>query len=144
MVVQYRKIHDNEASIINDIGRCAACHLLAWTSDQQIAPLSDEVADGELEEQGAIEAAGGVIIDVLDAGVVAQPCGPGPRLEALLAAQRCLMFEQQAEPFGMFEGVRLGSLFERLEALGHAVQAEVMQHIEGWVGQHGTISFQWK
>jgi hypothetical protein len=76
----------------------------------QIAPLADEVAGGELEKQGAIEATGGVIIDVLDTGVVAQPCGPGTRLEALLPAQRCLMFEQKAEPFGMFEGARFGGL----------------------------------
>src|SRR5262249_41061601 len=99
----------------------------ARAGDQQIAPFTDEVAGGELEEQGAIEAACGVIIDVLDAGVVAQPCGPGARLEALLPAQRRLMFEQKAEPFGMFEGACFRALFERLEALGHAVQAEVMQ-----------------
>src|SRR5262249_41689410 len=94
----------------------------ARAGDQQIAPFADEVAGGELEEQGAIEAACGVIIDVLDTGVVAQPRGSGTRLEALLPTQRRLVFEQKAEPFGMFEGARLRGLFERLEALGHAVQ----------------------
>jgi hypothetical protein len=85
-----------------------------------------------------------VVIDVLDTGVVAQPRSPGTPLEALLPAQRCLVFEQEAEPLGMFEGVRLGGLFERLEALGHAVQTEVMRHVESRMGQHGIISFQWK
>ena len=87
-----------------------ACH-------QQIAPLADEVAGGELAEQGAIEAAGGAVIDVLDAGVVAQPCGPGARFEALLLAQRQLVLEQEAEPFGMFESAGLGGLVERLKPL---------------------------
>jgi hypothetical protein len=32
-----------------------------------VTPFADEVADCELEEQAAIEAAGGVIINVLDA-----------------------------------------------------------------------------
>jgi hypothetical protein len=116
----------------------------ARACDQQIAPLADEVAGRELEEQGAIEAAGGAIVDVLDAGVMAQPCGSGARLKALLPAQRRLVFEQKAKPFGMFEGARLRGLFERLEAFGHAVQAEVMQQIERRMGQHWIISFQWK
>jgi hypothetical protein len=36
------------------------------------------------------------------------------------------MFEQQAEPFGVFEGASLCNLFEFLEALSHAVEAEVV------------------
>src|SRR5262249_40784890 len=68
----------------------------ARAGDQQIAPFTDEVAGGELEEQGAIEAASGVIIDVFNTGVVAQPRGSGTRLEALLPAQRHLVCEQEA------------------------------------------------
>ena len=74
----------------------------------------------------AIEATGGVVIDVLDAGTVAQPCGSGTGLEALLPSQCHLVFKQQAEPFGMFEGASLCSLFEFLEALSHAVETEVV------------------
>jgi hypothetical protein len=48
---------------------------------------------------------------------MAQPCGPGAGLEALLPPQCYLMFEQQAEPFGVFEGASLCNLFEFLEAL---------------------------
>jgi hypothetical protein len=33
----------------------------AWAGDQQIAPLADEAAGGELEEQGRIEATGSVV-----------------------------------------------------------------------------------
>ena len=53
------------------------------------------------------------------------------------------MLEQEAEPFGMLEAVGLGRVFERLEALGHAVQAELVQEIEGRVGEHASL-LQWK
>lgn len=46
--------------------------------------LPDPVAAGELQEEIAIEAAGGAEVDILDLGVMAQLCGTGSRLEALL------------------------------------------------------------
>ena len=51
--------------------------------------MPDPVAAGELQEQIAVEAAGGAEVDVLDLGVMAEPGGTGSRLEALLAA-RCV------------------------------------------------------
>src|ERR1700738_3450478 len=81
----------------------------ARAGDQKIAPLADEVAACELEEHRAIEATSGVVIDVLDAGIMAQPCGPGAGLEALVLPRCCLVLEQEAEPFGMFEGASLRS-----------------------------------
>ena len=67
---------------------------------------------------------------------MAQPRGAGAGLEALLAAQGRLVLEQQAEPLGVIEGARLGVGVERLVALGHAVQAERVQEIEGRMGEH--------
>jgi hypothetical protein len=58
---------------------------------------------------------------------VTQTGGSGARLEALLAAQRLFVFEQNTELFGMFESVRLSVLFKHLVALGHAVQAKLVQ-----------------
>ena len=40
----------------------------AQAGDQQIMFGADPLAAGELEEEGAIEAAGGAVIDVLDGG----------------------------------------------------------------------------
>ena len=37
----------------------------------------------------------------------------------------------------MFEAVRLGLCVEILEALGHAVEAEAVQQVEGGMGEHG-------
>mgnify|MGYP007001784879 CR=1 FL=1 len=106
--------------------------------------LSDPVAGGELEEQRAVEAALGTEIGILDLRVMAQSGGAGTSLEALLAPQRGFMIEQDCEPFAMIEGAgfRLGG--EILEALGHAVQAEFAQYVEGWMGQHDLVSPQWK
>jgi len=46
----------------------------------------DPGAVGELLEQRAVEAAGCLIIDVLDAGGMAQLGGPGPCFKLLLSA----------------------------------------------------------
>ncbi len=80
--------------------------------DQQVAALGDPVAGGELEEQRAVEPARTLIVDVLDAGGMAQPGDPGARFELLLPAQRQLVFEQQAEPFSVIEAARFRPAFQ--------------------------------
>ena len=72
--------------------------------EQQPMPFADPVAAGELQEQRAVEAAGGAEVDVLDLRGMAQPGGAGAALEPLLPAQRRLPLEQEGEPFGMLEG----------------------------------------
>src|SRR3954452_11930706 len=76
--------------------------------DQQIAPLADPVAGGELEKQRPVEAARGPEVNILDAGRVAQFGRFGPGLAALLLPRRHFMIEDQAEPLGMAERVSLG------------------------------------
>ena len=114
----------------------------ARPGDEQIAAFGDPVAGGELEEQGAVEPARALIIDILDAGRMTQARGSGARFEPLLPAQRQFVFEQQAEPFGVFEAARLGFVFEFLEPLGEAMKAERVQLFECRMGEHG-VSFQW-
>ena len=108
----------------------------------KFAALSDPVAGRELEEQGAVETARAAIIDILDAGRMTQSRSSGARFEPLLPAQGRFIFEQQAEPFGMFEAARLGFAFEFLEPLGQAVQAERVQLFECRMSEHG-VSSQW-
>ena len=105
--------------------------------DQQIAALGDPVAGGELEEQRPVEPARVLIVDVLDAGAVAQFGGAGAGLELLLPAQGRFIFQQQSEPFGVIEAARLGLVFEVLEPLGEAVEAERVQLVERGMGEHG-------
>ena len=108
----------------------------AWPGDQEVAPGPDPVAGSELQERGAVEPALRVIVDVLDAGGMTKPRRAGAGLEALLAAQRHLVVEQQAEPLGVFEGACLGVGIDLLVALGHAVQAECVEEVESRMGEH--------
>jgi len=62
--------------------------------NQNIAAFLDPAAGSELEEQGAVEAAGVLLIDVLDVRAVAQFGGAGAGLELLLPAQGRFVFEQ--------------------------------------------------
>ena len=76
-------------------------------AQDQIVVRVDPLAAGELVEQGAIEAARGAVIDILDDGMVAQPGIAQPGGQALVAAMRHLAIDQQAEPIGMGEAWRL-------------------------------------
>lgn len=79
-------------------------------SDHQYAvALADPVASGELQEEIAIEPTGGAEVNVLELGVVAEVCGPGPGLEALLTACGGLLLKKKSEPFAVLEvpGFRL-------------------------------------
>ena len=58
----------------------------AWSRDQKIVVRSDPIAGSKLEEEGTVEAADGTVVNVLDAGVVAQLGGFCPGLEPLLLA----------------------------------------------------------
>ena len=62
----------------------------------------DPFAIGELVEQGAVEAAWGPVIDVLDAGLLAQSGIAQSGGEPLVAAMG-LAIEQEPEPVGMAE-----------------------------------------
>ena len=114
----------------------------ARPGQEQIAALGDPVASGELEEERAVEPARDLIVDVLDAGWMAQARDPGAGFELLLSAQRQLVFEQQTEPFGMIEAARFGFVFEFLEPFGQAVKTEGVQLVERGMSEHG-ISSQW-
>lgn len=104
---------------------------------EQIAALGDPVACRELEEQRAVEPARALIVDVLDAGRMTQARDPGARFELLLSAQRQLVLEQQAEPFGMIEAADFGFVFEFLEPFGQAIEAEGVQLVERGMSEHG-------
>jgi hypothetical protein len=83
----------------------------------------DPLAVGELLEQSAVEAARGPVIDVLDAGLLAQSGIAQPGGQPLVAAMSELAIDQQPEPVGMSErGGFVGGL-ELDKGLGHAGEA---------------------
>lgn len=71
------------------------------------------------------------VIDVLDAGGMTQLGGSSSAFEPLLLTQRFLVFQEQSQPFGVFEAARFGLGIEVLEAFGHTVETEAMQQVEG-------------
>ena len=80
----------------------------------------DPLAIGELVEESAVEPAWGPVIDVLDAGLLAQSGIAQPGGQPFVAAMGELAIDQQPEPVGMSEcGGFVGS-FEFGKRLGHA------------------------
>ena len=115
----------------------------AGAGDQAVAVLADPVATGEPQEHGTIEAAGRLVVDVFDRGGVPQFGGPRAGLEAPLLSQRGLLVDQQTQPFGVVKALALGVGRQIAEALGHALEAKLVQTVECRVVQQG-LSPQWK
>jgi hypothetical protein len=85
----------------------------------------DPLATGELVEQSAVEAAWGPVIDVLDAGLLAQSGIAQSGGKPLVAAMGELAIDQQREPVGVIErGGFVGGL-ELGKGLGHAREAKL-------------------
>ena len=83
---------------------------------------------------------GAAIIDVFDAGLLAQfrdaqPCG-----HSLVLAQGGLAIEQKTQPFRMAEPVGLIGRRDFDKGLGHAVQAEGVELVEGWMFEQKLLS----
>src|SRR5208282_3892922 len=80
-----------------------------------------------------------LIIDVLDAGRMAQAGDPGTRFELLLPAQRQFIFEEQAKPFGVIEVARFGFVLVLPEPLGQVVKAESVRLVEFRMSEHADV-----
>ena len=91
------------------------------TDESQIVVRLDPFALDELLEQCAVETARAAVIDVFDAGLLAQFCVAQSRRKPLVLAPRRLAVEQEPQPFMMAKAVRFigGGDFD--EGLGHAV-----------------------
>jgi hypothetical protein len=76
----------------------------------QVVMLADPFAGGELAEQGAVEAAMGAEIDVLDDGGLAQPRFAQAAGEALVLAAGRLAIDEQPEPVLAAEFPGIGSV----------------------------------
>jgi hypothetical protein len=90
------------------------------SAQDQIVVRVDPLAMGELLEQSAVEASRGSVIDILDAGLLAQSGIAQPGSKALVAAMGELAIDQQAQPVGMGEHSGFVGGFELGKGLGHA------------------------
>lgn len=109
------------------------------TKDQIVVRV-DPLAVDELVEQGAVEAAWGSVIDVLDDSMMAQPGITQPGGKALVATIANFAIDEQAEPIGMAEGRSFAGGFEFDESLGHAGKPELGELVKHWMGQHCPFS----
>jgi hypothetical protein len=100
----------------------------------------DLLALGELDEQGAVEPAGGTIVDVLDVCCLAEFCGTQPRCQSFVATKGGFPIQQQGKPIMAIDSIRLVVLGKFDEGLGHAVQAEGVELIEGGMFEHVIVS----
>ena len=104
--------------------------------DDQVLRLVDPAAGDQCLEQGAVETAGGAIIDVLDGGLMAQPGKAQPAAQPTFVAFGGFAVEQQSEPFGMRQRGAGRVRLELGEGARHAGQAELVELFEGGMGQH--------
>jgi hypothetical protein len=71
--------------------------------DDQVLRLLDPAPTGKVLEEGAIEAARGAIVDVLDDGLMTQPGVAQPCPQPSIVAFGGFAIEQESQPFGMRE-----------------------------------------
>ncbi len=78
---------------------------------------ADPFALDELLEQRAVKTAGAAIIDIFDAGLLAQFGDAQSRREALVLPPGRLAIEQEPQPFGMAKAVGLPMAASSTKAL---------------------------
>lgn len=109
-------------------------------ADQQVGMVVDPAALDKLREQRAIEATRAAVVDVFDARLLAQLRVAQAGGEPFVVAQRGFTFEQQREPFSVTEACGLAGSFDVSEGLGHPVEAEGVEVIEGRMSKQGVVS----
>ena len=105
-------------------------------ADEDGLAVPDPLAGGEAEHEGAVEATGGLEVEVFDGGVEVEL---GEALEAHVAALLpfgLLAFEEQGQAVleGQLADVGHGGLL--LEGLGHAREPEFVEQVEGGLAKH--------
>jgi hypothetical protein len=91
-------------------------------------------------EQGAVEPARGAVVDVFDAGLLAEFCCAQPGRQPLVASKRRFSIKQQSEPVVAVDPFRLICLCEFGEGLGHSVKAEGVKLVEGGMFKQVAVS----
>src|SRR5262245_8065389 len=113
----------------------------AFSANENIALVSNPAAGGELLEEGFVELALSAIVDILDGGLaVTQASLTQPDLRAFGRAIGDLPVKQECEPFGVSEIPGGMLLLELDEGVGHAVELQRSELVEGGMGEHRCLS----
>jgi hypothetical protein len=104
--------------------------------------IAQPLAGGKLLEQGAVETARRVKIDVLDDSSLAELCVAQAAGETLVLAAGCFAIDEHAEPVlsRQFGSARI--ILHLDKGVGHGREAERTQALHRGMNQH-LFSFQW-
>ena len=100
----------------------------------------DPLALDELLEQRTVETARAAVIDVFDAGLLPQFGVAQSRRNPLVLSPRRLAVEQEPQPFVMAKAVCFIGARNFDEGLGHAMQAQGVELVEGWMFEQDRFS----
>ena len=107
------------------------------SADDQVLAGLNPLPEAELLEQGTVEPAWAAVISVLDSGLMAQAGIPQAHGEAPVAAIAGFAVQEESKPLGVREILRLVGSNDLAEGLGHAVQAEGLELVEGGMIEQG-------
>ena len=101
-----------------------------WSNERQIVVGIDPVALGQLLEQRAVKTARTAIIDIFDAGLLAQLGIAQAGYEPFVAPPRRFAIKEEPKPFTMTKVVGFAFCPDFDEGFGHALKAESVKLIE--------------
>ena len=104
--------------------------------DQTVQMFAQPLAGGQVQDQRLVQALRGVVIEIFQAGGLAQAGEQAGEQAALLAFGQFPVGEQ-TETFLEAEGGDLGELLLFEERLEHAGQLQGPEFIQSRMGQHG-------
>ncbi|MER8537679.1 hypothetical protein NKH61_34230 [Mesorhizobium sp. M1005] len=135
------RYHDqkiNRPSVFNNIARCVSYREIGWPGDKKTVMLSDPVAAGKRHEQIAVETACSTKFGILSAhhDEVWQLWRWPPNASGGAWSPRVRVAWQAIA----VKAARFGLCVEFLASGCHAVEAELSQHVDGRINQHGFVS----
>ena len=117
---------DGKESIAASLmGQCAGQPAFADSGradQQQVLMLPDPIAGGQRAHEPAVQAAGMLVVDVLDQATLLELCQLQPSGQSAVLLPSPLAVHQQAEPLFEAQLAGSGALILFTEGLGHAVQ----------------------
>jgi hypothetical protein len=111
-----------------------------WSNERQIVVGIDPVALGQLLEQRAVKTARTAIINIFDAGLLAQLGIAQAGYEPFVAPPRRFAIKEEPKPFAMTKVIGLALCIDFGEGLGHALKAERVELIERWMIEQNRLS----
>jgi hypothetical protein len=109
--------------------------------DQNVVVLVQPTAAGEAVDQAAVETARGAVVDILEAGGLAQPGKAQALGERGVVALDGLAIDQYRQALVEAEAITVGQALLLLERLGHAGEAQAAQRLDRGMDHDHSLLF---